>query len=170
MVLEDDVLINDKNIEGSDILKLLEMKKAAVISLYSPSWSIWRITKLGLEAKAPPAYAAAYFINRQGTQLALSYKALGLADWPPWSIKTKFFYRSCLAVTCLQNESFLEEVRRHDKQVKLKYALFKSLPCEIKRSWQVRFIVIYPLRWKLYKFIRILLSLRSSNERIESWF
>lgn len=170
LVLEDDVLINSSNIEKLDILNILETRKATVVTLYSPKWSIWKKTNLGLEAKIPPAYAAAYFINKECTQLALSHKALGLADWPPWSMKTNFFYRNYFAISCLQNESFLEKGRLYDKKFKLKYALFKSLHGEIKRSWQVRFIVIYPLKWKLYKLMRIFLSLRSSNERIESWF
>ena len=169
LVLEDDVLINEKNYDELDLLNLLETQKPTVVSLYSPSWSIWRITKLGLQAKAPPAYAAAYFINRAGTRLALAYKPLGLADWPPWSIKTRFFYRNYFKIGCLQNESFLEDERRGDKKVKMKNVLFKTLPSDIERSWQFRFVIVYPLKWKLYKLIRLFASLKSTNDRIESW-
>jgi len=170
LVLEDDVILEKAKIGNLDIFNILDLKVPSVVSLYSPKWSIWKKTDLGLEAKIPPAYAAAYFLNRECAQLALSQKPVGLADWPPWSSKVKFFYRNDFTVSCIQNDSYLEMNRLNDKQVKLKYLLFKKLDSELKKSWQVRYIIIYPLKWKIRKFAKCLLTLKTSDTMIESWF
>ena len=169
LVLEDDVVLNNAYFDCSDILNLLQRQKPIIISLYSPKWSIWKRTHSGLQAKIPPAYAAAYFINKESIRLALEANPLGLADWPPWAIKIKFYLRDYFSIGCLENNSFLENRRIYNKKNKMKHVLLKSLKSDIRKCWQIRYIIIYPLQWKIYKFMRFILSSKSDDTRIESW-
>jgi GR25 family glycosyltransferase involved in LPS biosynthesis len=169
LVLEDDVVLNNALVKCSDIVNLMQRQKPIIISLYSPKWSIWKRTHFGLQAKIPPAYAAAYFINKESIRLALASNPLGLADWPPWAIKIRFYLRDYFSIECLENNSFLENSRIYNKKNKMKYVLLKSLKNDMKKSWQIRYIIIYPLKWKIYKFMRFIFSSKSGDKRIESW-
>ena len=167
-VLEDDVEINSKYIDSIDVLNLLCTNKSTVVSLYSPKWSVWEHTRLGLRAKIPPAYAAAYFMNIESIELALSYKPVGLADWPPWAIKTRFYLKTYLDITCLEDNSLLEKNRIYDKKFKVKQVLFKKSGTTIYKNWQIRYIIVYPLVWKCYKLMRFVLTLKLNNNKIIS--
>ena len=169
LVLEDDVVINDLYVDIVDVLNLLQTPGPTVVSLYSPKWSIWKHTNLGLQAKIPPAYAAAYFINTESIDIALSSKTLGLADWPPWAIKTRFYLRNYFAITCPENNSFIEKNRAYDKNYKIKRALLKKPGNGIYKNWQIRYIIAYPLTWKFHKLMRLVFTFKLNDKKIVSW-
>ncbi len=118
LVLEDDVVLNNAHFDFSDIVSLLQRRKPVIVTLYSPKWSIWKRTHSGLKAKIPPAYAAAYFINEESVRLALASNPLGIADWSPWAIKIRFYLRDYFSIGCLENNSFLENSRIHNKKIR----------------------------------------------------
>lgn len=169
LVLEDDVEINNLHIDSVDVLNLLQSRRPIVISLYSPKWSVWKHTSLGLRAKIPPAYAAAYFMNIESTKLALSNDPLGLADWPPWAIKTRFYLRNYFSITTLENNSFLEKERVYDKKYKIKRILLGKSRNSISKNWQIRYIIVYPLIWKFYRLMRMVFRFKLNDKKIVSW-
>lgn len=165
LVLEDDVVLNSNVFDLLSITKRLNMRKPCVVSLYSPSWSIWKKNRNGIRAKFPPACAAAYFMNVHAAHLAVSNNPIGIADWPPWAQSVDFYLENFLDVHLLQEQSFLEDQRILDKGIRFRKVLFKPTPAGIKKIWQIRYILIYPFYWKFHKTIRKYLFRSNSNSR-----
>ena len=154
LVLEDDVILQSRLFDPKVISNHLNRQKPTILSLYSPLWSIWKKSRAGVRAKFPPACAAAYYINVQAAKLAVNTYPIGIADWPPWAHSVDFFLEKFLDVTLIDGKSFLQEQRELDKGFRSRRVVFKRTPQTIRKIWQVRYIIIYPLYWKLYKILR----------------
>jgi Glycosyltransferase family 25 (LPS biosynthesis protein) len=170
LVLEDDVVMGQSELPLDEIYVKLNAKYAAVVSIYSPSWSVWKNTKNGLVAKYPPPYAAAYFLNRDTACLAMSSKALGLADWPIWALGVRFYFQDCRGVSTLENVSYLDASRERDKANRPpRYSrILRILRKPELLLWKYQ--IWFPLIWKYYSFIRLLRTSSRSTDRIITRF
>jgi hypothetical protein len=152
LILEDDIKISKGISISQEDLERLDLRKNIIISFYSPKWSVWLNRKSKIIALFPPAYAAAYLINESGLKSALINESFGLADWPTWSRKFKFFLTSGSQFDMVPSDSFLEADRRLSKaQKKGKYICIrkKNKNHNLKIIDILKYRVIYPLLWKL---------------------
>jgi GR25 family glycosyltransferase involved in LPS biosynthesis len=152
LILEDDVKISHSVTISKTDLEMLNKRQNIIISLYAPKWSLWINRKGRIRAIFPPAYAAAYLINQNGLNFALSQETLGLADWPTWSSKFKFYLTSGTQFETIDSDSYLEKSRQISKKEKNKIS-FLLIKKYKKRNFKkidfLRHQLIYPLIWKL---------------------
>lgn len=152
LILEDDVHISNEFIISKTDLERLNESNNIIISLYAPKWSLWVNRKGKTAALYPPAYAAAYLINRNGINFALSHESLGLADWPTWSSKFKFYLTSGEQFDTVVTNSYLEADRQKSKIEKSRKDLLarkKYKSQNIKEVDIFKYKFLYPLLWKL---------------------
>jgi hypothetical protein len=152
LILEDDVHISNEFIISKTDLERLDESNNIIISLYAPIWSLWVNRKGKTAALYPPAYAAAYLINRNGINFALSHESLGLADWPTWSSKFKFYLTSGEQFDTVVTNSYLEADRQKSKIEKSRKDLLarkKYKSQNIKEVDIFKYKFLYPLLWKL---------------------
>ena len=151
LILEDDVKIsNSMTISKIDVERLNE-RRNIIISLYSPKWSLWIKRKETIRSIFPPAYAAAYLINQNGLKFASDQESLGLADWPTWSNKFRFYLTSGSQFETIDSESYLEKSRQISKKEKNKtsFLLINNKKRHFKRLDLLRHRLLYPIIWKL---------------------
>ena len=168
-VLEDDIVIEDDALSEKIVFEKVNREVPTIISLYSPFWSVWVKRKRTLKAKFPPAFAAAYLINKSAVRWALSFEPVGIADWPPWALDVNFYLQEFAGLFCGERSSYLAESRFLDKEKKMKKVLFKKPMFEIKKSWQIKYIIIYPLLWKIYVNCRFFSKSKFLNSRVITW-
>ena len=150
LVLEDDVKIPKKLTMSVIDLQRLDKKGNIIITLYAPKWSIWIKRKSKARAIFPPAYAAAYLINKNGLHHAIKNESIGLADWPTWSNKFKFYLTSGEQFDVVSSDSYLEIDRSKSKSEKNKILdknNYNSQNIGLTDKFKNR--VLFPLIWKL---------------------
>jgi hypothetical protein len=151
LILEDDVDISLLSFDPSTITSMLKSDDLRILTLAKSPWSSWIKTEQALIAKFPPPCASCYFINSNTANYALSTVPIGIADWPPWAHKVKFFHISDLSIRIDESHSYLERSRSRVIHATKKRLIIKKLPSNsnVKKIWQFRYLVSYRLIWKV---------------------
>lgn len=154
-VFEDDVVFKDSAQIESSLRVEIATGKPCITLFYSPFWSIWVKVKKKWRAVILPPFAAAYAINREALQLAVSKTPSGLADWPTWVKKGYFYFQPSENIECISSESMAEQERNLNK-LKRKYIFLvkkNAYKSEFRKTDQWSHSVKDPLIWKILNLI-----------------
>jgi hypothetical protein len=125
-----------------------------VTTFFSPYWGIWKAKNDHIRAVIPPAYAAAYAINKKALKLATANLPIGLADWPIWQNSVVFEYFEIKSLGLHVLESSIENSRECAKVNETKFRSLISFQNILRISFLQKYkqMVIYPLLWKFFLF------------------
>jgi hypothetical protein len=152
LIFEDDMEILDSNDLSIALSCLSDGNSPTITTFFSPYWGIWKAKNDHIRAVIPPAYAAAYAINKEALQLATANLPIGLADWPIWQNFVVFEYLEIKSLGLHVSDSSIENSRKYAKESQTKFRSLMSFQNILKISFlqKYRQIVIYPLLWKLF--------------------
>jgi hypothetical protein len=151
-IFEDDIEV----VESAEFVKAvnaeIDLRNPTVVTLFSPKWSLWKRTQNRIIALIPPAYAAAYTINRRAMEIATHSLPVGVADWPIWSRKINFNLVEHAGVRIFESPSLVDAERTAAKSKLTKYRSFFNLKFIFLVNHYDRFLNIfwYPLLWNFY--------------------
>ena len=130
---------------------LINTSKLRIVTLVKSPWSSWKKYRSLEVAKFPPPCASCYLINEATARYALEFAPLGVADWPQWAHKVKFFYDERFHVPIITSDSYIDDLRSKTLSTHNKYLIFTKTPLnsQIKKIWQIRYLVLYRALWKL---------------------
>ena len=151
LIFEDDVALVDKHLFAESLKKIYETSDPTIWTLYSPNWSIWKISNGVMKSVFPPPCAACYVINESAMKIALSGRPIGVADWPMWANRVNFEMITNTGICLTKEDSYIEIHRKDAKLNKHQLrSLFSPLKLlEVPISARFRSIILYPLIWKL---------------------
>ena len=169
IIIEDDVDLALANLDYTQMSELLCHDQLRIVTLAKSKWSCWIKKNEILKARFPPPCAACYLINRSTAQYALSFKPMGLADWPQWAHKVDFFHLPMFEVPIDTTDSYIEATRSEFLAMHRKLLIFTKVPkgSGIKKIWQFRSIIWYRTIWKFYHYVN-LLRISSRKKSIKS--
>jgi Glycosyltransferase family 25 (LPS biosynthesis protein) len=152
-VFEDDIWIPEGARFKFNEISKFKKTKPYILSLFSPKWAVWFSLGERNIALFPPAYAAAYYISLSTINFVLRQKIyLGLADWPSWAFKVKFYFEGKYGLSLINSNSYLEEKRLNSKssqQGKFKVLLEGFKKSEIGFFPRLVHIYVWPIIWKV---------------------
>ena len=148
LILEDDVTIPNFFGISAEAFELTCQNKT-IVSFYSPKWSIWILKSGVLKSLFPPAFAAAYLINRKSVDFILMQKETGLADWPAWARYFNFYLDSKNLVDIQSTQSYIKDERDKNKLFSNKWKVILSKNKEVKKFDQFLNSIWYPTIWKI---------------------
>ena len=161
VIFEDDAqIINPKKLMNA--IKISPKSSiASITTYYSPVWSIWFRSSKGIKAIIPPAGAVAYKINKEAMDVALEKSSYGVADWPTWSKKVKFYLVEDSGIDHLAGNSYLE----HDVNIQNRLSRDSFF-------WQFRkfdrdqflFRFWFPIVWKFFISFYVFLGKRAKGD------
>jgi len=156
LILEDDANITNMNDFKESLGNLKVSSESTVWTFYSPKWSVWRKVNNEIKACFPPPYALAYVINRSALETARRNLPIGLADWPTWSKFVKFKLLNNSGIDCLEDFSFVDDLRKFNLTQKLTFrSLFTMRFFKIvSLSDRFRYIIFYKTIWKFFNLRR----------------
>ena len=151
LILEDDADISGISLDIEPLEILINTSKLRIITLVKSPWSSWKKYRSLEVAKFPPPCASCYLINEATARYALEFAPLGVADWPQWAHKVKFFYDERFHVPIITSDSYIDDLRSKALSTHNKYLIFTKTPLnsQIKKIWQIRYLVLYRVLWKL---------------------
>jgi GR25 family glycosyltransferase involved in LPS biosynthesis len=163
-VFEDDAVITEKNKFKDNLNNINNSTEHLIYTYYSPKWSLWKKTTKGTKSVFPPPSAVAYTINQATMLRAISEISFGVADWPTWSRKVKFYLLENSGITHLGSDSFNEASRSRYKEHKLSLGIrFKNLLFNLSYD-SLYFNIFVPLAWKTAILTAQVIRKRKKNE------
>ena len=111
LILEDDADISGISLDIEPLEILINTSKLRIITLVKSPWSSWKKYRSLEVAKFPPPCASCYLINEATARYALEFAPLGVADWPQWAHKVKFFYDERFHVPIITSDSYIDDLR-----------------------------------------------------------